>query len=152
MLHSMVFECKCLPFSLPGSSLSLFHLASPFLSFSSHLSLPLFFCCPSPLPFFSLPVFVSVPLILFPLFLPLSECVSIATVYFSFVSIGSCRRQFIDIQRRRQTFPYIKHPSVISIISCWHLKFIFLSLLQILSPFVFDSTVFPTDRRCVHIW
>lgn len=42
MLHSMVFECKCLPFSLPGSSLSLFHLASPFLSFSSHLSLPLF--------------------------------------------------------------------------------------------------------------
>lgn len=139
---------------------------SPFLAawleplpLSSRLSfLVIFFSSFSPsffaalLPSLSFPSLSLFLLILFPLFLPLSECVSIATVYFSFVSIGSCRRQFIDIQRRRQTFPYIKHPSVISIISCWHLKFIFLSLLQILSPFVFDSTVFPTDRRCVHIW
>lgn len=88
----------------------LFPPPSPWLPPSTFPSSPCWLCCD----YFS------------PLFLRLSICVSISTVYFSFVGAGNCSQLFIDVQWWRQTFPHIKHPSAIIIISCWDLKFVFL--------------------------
>lgn len=86
---------------------------------------------------------VSPPLTLlssFFLFLPVSVCVFISSVYFSFVCVGNCSQLFIDVQRWRQTFPHIKRPSatiIIIIISCWDSTFVFLLLSQWFSPVLF---------------
>lgn len=50
--------------------------------------------------------------------LPLTVCVSISTVYFSFVSVGNCSLLFIDAQQWRQTSLHIKHPPAITVVSC----------------------------------
>lgn len=48
--------------------------------------------------------------------------------FISLLSVSvTAARLFIDVQRWRQTFPHIKRPSAIIIISCWHLRFVFLS-------------------------
>lgn len=81
-----------------------------------------------------------IPLLL-PLLLPflplsfLSAAIIFSSRYASqtpqFISLLSvsvtAARLFIDVQRWRQTFPHIKRPSAIIIISCWHLRFVFLS-------------------------